>query len=136
MKTSEDGLAKLVVREGKKNKAYKDTKGIWTIGVGHTGPEVTLGLVWGDSQIMDALEKDVKWAEDAVNTVSSPLTQNQFDALVSFVFNVGATAFAKSTMKRMLNAGDYNGAGKQFDNWHIPPEITGRRDSEKVQFMS
>lgn len=136
MKTSESGLAQIVVREGKAKKAYLDTKGIPTIGVGHTGPEVKLGLVWGDDTIMGTLQADIKWAEDAVSLVKSALTQNQFDALVSFVFNIGVDAFAKSTMKKMLDAGYYSAAAKQFDRWVIPKEITSRRMSEKAQFLT
>lgn len=135
MKLSKAGADKLILREGKKNKAYLDTKGIPTIGVGHTGPEVYLGLVWTDEQVLKAFEKDVLWAEEAVNTVTTPLKQHQFDALVSFVFNIGATAWHKSTIKRLLNAGDIVGAAKQFDRWVIPKEITKRRMSEKDQFL-
>jgi lysozyme len=135
MKTSEQGLKKLEGREGKRKTAYLDTKGIPTIGVGHTGPEVYMGLAWTDQQITDALIDDVKEAEDAVNGyVKVALTQNQFDALVSFTFNVGVTAFITSTLLTVLNKGDYESAAKQFDRWHIPPEIIGRRDSERDQF--
>ena len=136
MKTSDKGLKLLIQREGLRLKAYKDTKGIWTIGVGHTGPEVVQGLVWTETKAMEVFAKDIQWAEDAVNAVDSPLSQNQFDALVSFVFNVGASAFYNSTMKKKLNLGDYEGAAKQFDRWVIPPEITSRRMSEKAQFLS
>jgi lysozyme len=134
-KLSKEGAEKLVTREGKRNKAYLDTKKIWTIGVGHTGDEVHEGLVWFDSDILQAFQKDVKWAEDAVNTVKAVLNQNMFDALVSFVFNVGATAFAKSTMKKLLDQGLYKDAADQFDQWHKPPEIIGRRNGEKAQFL-
>jgi lysozyme len=112
-----------------------DTKGIPTIGVGHTGPEVYIGLAWTDEQIEDALRDDVQEAEDCVNKyVTVPLTQNQFDALVSFVFNVGVMAFRKSTLLRILNTGDYVEAATCFDMWHKPKEIIGRRDSEREQF--
>lgn len=136
MKLSYAGIDALEAREGVRTKAYKDTKGIWTIGVGHTGPEVFSGLVWTLDKVSEVFAVDVQWAEDAVNAVKAPLTQNQFDALVSFVFNIGATAFNKSTMKRMLNTGNYEGAALQFDRWNIPPEIVGRRTSEKNQFLS
>jgi lysozyme len=135
-KISKQGLDKLIVREGKRNKAYLDTKGIPTIGVGHTGPEVKLGLVWTDEQVQYALLKDCLWAEEAVNEVNALLTQNQFDALVSFVFNIGANAFAKSTMKKLLDKGMFAEAAEQFNRWVIPKEITGRRMSEKAQFLS
>lgn len=137
MKTSENGLALLEFREGSRNKAYRDTKGIWTIGVGHTGPEVHQGLVWTDEQIKAALATDVVTAENCINDhVEVPLSQEQFDALVSFVFNVGVTQFVESTLLKKLNVGDYEGAAKQFDRWVIPVEVTGRRMSEKKQFLS
>jgi len=129
-----DGAYKLIGREGKRNKAYRDTKGIWTIGVGHTGPEVHEGLLWSDTQIMDAFKADVKWAEDAVNSCTHPLNQHQFDALVSFVFNIGAGAWHKSTMKKLLQLGNVAAATDQFDRWRFPPEILGRRMQEKKQF--
>lgn len=133
MRMSVLGLKKLGIREGRKLKAYRDTKGIWTIGVGHT--PAYEGQVWTEAQVDEALASDVKWAEEAVNTVKAALTQNQFDALVSFVFNIGASAFAKSTIKKLLDAGDMVGAAKQFDRWVIPKEITGRRMDEKKQFL-
>lgn len=136
MKLSKQGLEKLIEREGKRNKVYLDTKGIPTVGVGHTGPDVKMGMVWTDEQVEYALLHDVLWAEEAVLAVNCSLTQNQFDALVSFVFNIGASAFASSTLKKLLDKGDIEGAAKQFDRWVIPKEITKRRMSEKAQFMS
>lgn len=136
MKLSKKGIEALILREGTRNNAYLDTKGIPTIGVGHTGPEVKMGLVWTNQQIEYALAKDVLWAEEAVNDVNCLLTQTQFDALVSFVFNIGATAFAKSTMKKLLDKGEIKLAAEQFNRWVIPKEITSRRISEKAQFLS
>lgn len=136
MKLSSDGEQKLIKREGKKNVAYQDSKGIWTIGVGHTGPEVKRGLVWTDQQVQDAFEKDVQWAVNTVNeSVAVPLNQNMFDALVSFIFNIGKYAFTTSTMLRLLNQGFYKDAADQFDRWNKPPEIVGRRMQEKQQFL-
>lgn len=135
MNMSDNGLKLLTLREGKRNKAYKDTKGIWTIGVGHTGPEVVEGLVWTDAQVDAALKQDIKTAERAIiANVKVFLTQNQFDALCSFIFNVGVTAFTRSTLLKVLNVGNYTEAANQFDRWHIPPEITSRRNSERDQF--
>ncbi len=137
MNMSEKGLSLLKQREGSKLKAYKDTKGILTIGVGHTGPDVTAGLVWTEQQVLDALRKDVYIAEKAIiDNVKVFLTQNQFDALCSFIFNVGVGAFKKSTLLKVLNLGNYKEAANQFDRWHIPPEIVGRRTSEREQFQS
>jgi len=136
MKMSDRGLAVLLLREGKRNKAYKDTKGIWTIGVGHTGPEVVAMLQWTDAQVISALQLDIVKCEDAINqNVRVGLTQNQFDALCSFIFNVGVGAFTRSTLLKKLNLADIAGAALEFDKWHIPPEITSRRNSEKAQFL-
>jgi lysozyme len=135
MELSNKGRKRLEDREGRKNKAYLDSKNIPTIGVGHTGPEVYIGLAWTDQQVDDAFADDVQWAVDAVNGyVNVPLTQNQFDALVSFVFNIGETAFRRSTLLRVLNTGKYEEAAACFDMWHKPKEIIGRRNSEKAQF--
>lgn len=137
MNLSDKGLDLLILREGKRNKAYKDVKGILTIGVGHTGPEVVEGLVWDDETIKQVLKQDCSIAERAIKTyVFTPLTQNQYDALVSFIFNVGVNAFRRSTLCAKLNMRDFVGAADQFDRWHIPAAIIGRRDSEKAQFLS
>ena len=137
MGMSDKGLAALVTREGLRFKSYKDTKGIWTIGVGHTGPEVKEGMLITDKQADSYLNNDIRWAEAAINTkVKVALTQNQFDALCSFTFNVGATAFTNSTLLKVLNMGNYTEAANQMDRWHIPPEITSRRNSEKAQFLT
>lgn len=135
MKTSDAGLHLIIEREGNKTHAYLDSVGVWTIGVGHTGPEVHSGLVWTDAQVMDALRKDIERFEKAVNdAVTIELDQYQFDALVSFAFNVGDGAFKASTLVQKLNAGDLDGAAAQFDRWHIPAEITSRRNGEREQF--
>jgi lysozyme len=134
MKTSQQGLDLLIAREGKRNDAYLDTVGVWTIGVGHTGPEVHDGLHWPDEQVADALRADLDRFEAAVNTATAALTQHQFDALVSFAFNVGVNAFTSSTMLKQINRGQFEMAALQFDRWHIPPEITRRRSAEREQF--
>jgi len=140
MQTSANGRALIAQREGNILKAYKDTKGIWTIGVGHTSaagaPTVTPGMTITAAQSDEILARDLADCEKYINDlVKVPLTQNQFDALVSFVFNVGWPTFAKSTILRKLNQKDYKGAAAAFDLYHKPPEITGRRNSEKAQFL-
>jgi lysozyme len=118
VKTSEAGLDHIEQSEGIRYTAYLDTGGVWTIGVGHTGPEVVKGLRATDEQVRAWLEEDVREAEDAVNRlVKVELTQNQFDMLVSFVFNVGEGQFKKSTMLKLINAGDMEGAAAQFPRW-------------------
>ncbi len=135
MKTSAQGLDLITQREGKRNDAYLDSVGVATMGVGHTGPEVHLGLHWTDEQVEAALAKDLEWVEGAINSkVTVPLEQYQFDGLASFIFNIGGGAFGSSTLLRVLNEGDYDEAARQFDRWHIPPEITRRRNGEREQF--
>ncbi len=135
MKTSDQGLDLLIQREGSRHNAYRDSVGIWTIGVGHTGPEVHEGLVWTDQQIKDAFAKDIERFERAVDAaVKVPIKQNQKDALVSFFFNVGETGGKNSQVVKCINAGNFVLAAASFDNWHIPPEITSRRNGEREQF--
>ena len=136
MELSQQGFDLLGRREDKRSKAYRDSKGIWTIGIGHTGPEVVEGLYWTDEQIMDAYKKDAAWVKAAiVESVRVPLLQNQFDALFSFTFNVGGPGEEHSHVVSYINAEDFDGAAKAFDMWHIPPEVTTRRNGEKFQFM-
>ncbi len=135
MKTNQQGLDLLIAREGKRNDAYLDSVGVPTIGVGHTGPEVHMGLHWTDDQVSDALRADLDRFENAINDgVTVELEQHQFDALVSFAFNVGVGAFQSSTLLKKINAKLFDEAEAQFDRWHIPPEITRRRSAEREQF--
>lgn len=135
MMTSDQGRELILEREGKRNDAYLDSVGVWTIGVGHTGPAVHAGLHWTDEQVDDALRGDLERFEDAINnSVTVGLEQYQFDALVSFSFNVGVGAFTSSTLLKKINLMQYELAEIQFDRWHIPPEITRRRNAEREQF--
>ena len=130
---SDKGIQFIEDREGVRLVAYKDVKGIWTIGVGHTGPEVHEGLVWTTEQVSQALQEDLKEVQDCIyKSVKYPISQNQYDALCSFIFNVGVGAFNNSTMLKKINAGDLAGAANEFDRWNIPPQIVGRRMKEKA----
>lgn len=118
MKTSDNGIDFLKEVESVKLKAYLDTGGVWTNGVGHTGPDVHEGQEVDGAQVNAWLKEDVLEAEDAVNRgVKVSLSQNQFDALVSFTFNVGVSAFLNSTLLRKLNASDYEGAKNELSRW-------------------
>ena len=137
MNTSDHGRKLILEREGCVLTPYRDSVGVWTDGVGNTvdvvpnGPPIT-------SEKADAdLKRNLGMAETAVgNVVTVVLEPHQFDALVSFVFNVGRGAFLSSTLLRRINAGDMDAAAREFDRWHIPPEITARRTAEREQFRS
>lgn len=136
MRTSPNGVAAIKNREGYRTAAYQDTRGIWTIGVGHTGPEVRPGLIWTNGQVDAALSDDLAWAEAEVNRcVLVPMTQNQFDALVSFTFNVGKTGFDHSSALRDFNTGVIRAANDLL-MWENPPVLKGRRESERAQFLT
>lgn len=127
--------------EGKKLHAYKDTSGIWTIGCGHTHG-VHEGMVITEEQCDEFLSYDLTDAEGYVNRlVNVALNQNQFDALVSFVFNEGVGQFQRSTLLKLLNAGDYAGAEKQFKYWiyddgKVQPGLVKRRRLEAEMFAT
>ena len=104
--------------EGCRLVAYRDSVGVLTIGVGHTGPDVVPGLVITQDHADTLLLLDVKYAEDAVHRlVTVPLTQHQYDSLVDFAFNEGEGHLASSTLLRKLNTGDYPGAADEFAAW-------------------
>lgn len=133
---SQVGLEAIKEREGVELRAYQDVRGIWTIGVGHTGGEVHGGLVWSEEQVNEALERDLAWAEAEVNQkVTVPMTQNQFDALVSFVFNIGKTGFDHSSALRDFNSGVMKAANDLL-MWEIPAVLKTRRESERAQFLT
>lgn len=117
MKISAAGLELLKGHEGLRLKAYLDTGGVPTIGYGHT-KGVKMGDTCTKEQALKWLDEDADSAENDVNRlVTVPLNQNQFDALTSFVYNIGGDEFSTSTLRRKLNACDYIGAANQFGRW-------------------
>lgn len=107
MQTSQSGINLIKHFEGLSLTAYLCPAGIPTVGYGHTGPEVALGQRVSEQQAEKLLKGDLKSAEQAVaKLVKIPLTQNQFDALVSFTYNTGAGALGYSTLLKRLNAGE------------------------------
>lgn len=117
MKTSKQGLDLIKRFEGLRLKAYKDQGGLLTIGYGSTRG-VTKDLVITAQEAEDRLRDDLSHAEMAVLCqIKVPLTQHQFDALVSFTFNVGAGNLHDSILKKRVNAGDYVHASKWFLPW-------------------
>lgn len=117
MHISEAGLALIRQSEGLRLRAYLCPAGIPTIGYGSTAG-VKLGQTITAERAEELLREDVRQFEAAVSRlVKVPLTQGQFDALVSFAFNLGARSLEQSTLLRLLNVGDYSGAAAQFDRW-------------------
>ncbi len=143
MKLSAKGATFIKGYEQCRLTAYQDSHvpPIWTIGWGHTGPEVHEGLIWLQAYADQVFEqKDSLYAQHTVDTlVAVPLSQNQYDALVSLVYNIGAHAFATSTLLRLLNAGDIGGASGQFMVWNhsggvVSLGLTRRRMAEEQIF--
>lgn len=115
----------------------------WTIGYGHTGPEVHQGLIWTKDQAEAALRDDIQKAVANVNEwcTRDDITQGEFDALVDFAFNCGVRNLDGSTLLKDVNAGDFAAAAAEFEKWaHAGGQvITGllrRRLVEKDEFLS
>ena len=122
-------------------KAYLPTPNdVWTIGYGHTGTAYE-GQVITKAEAERLLRQDLAWVRRAIaRYVTVPLSQEQYDALASFIFNVGEGAFASSTLLRKLNAYDYAGAANEFPRWNKQKGkallgLTRRRLAEQKLFM-
>ena len=142
MKISEAGLSLIKSFEGCVLTAYLDAVGIWTVGYGHTGPSVHRGLTITQKLAEDILVQDVRRFELGVlNNVKVNLNQNEFDALVSFSFNVGVNALKNSTLLRLLNDGaDRSIVAAEFLRWNkggdkVLEGLTRRRQAEKALFL-
>jgi lysozyme len=135
------GLALTEQFEGCQLNAYQDQVGIWTIGYGHTGAEVIAGLTITEAQAEAYLAADVASAAACVNRqVIVQLNQEEFDALVDFVFNLGAGAFGGSTLLREMNAGNFAAAAAQFEKWDraggvVVAGLLRRRQAEAALFQ-
>jgi lysozyme len=115
---SSAGLALTRSFEGLRLWAYQDSGGVWTIGYGHTGPEVHAGQRITEPEAENLLRVDLGAAIECVRRAAKvALTQGQFDALVDFCFNVGRGNFLGSSLLRLINAGEMANAAKQFGLW-------------------
>ncbi len=141
MRYSKTGLQMTERFEGCRLTAYQDSRGIWTIGYGHTSGVHPL-MTCTQRQAEMWLMADVGWAEHEVNRlVQVPLTQGEFDGLVDFVFNCGAANMEHSTLLRLLNGGDRMHAAAEFRKWDHAggvelPGLLRRREAEAAEFVS
>ena len=146
MQTSPAGRAFIGLHEGLRLGAYRDAVGIWTIGYGHTAmagpPAPAAGMTISNSEADAILARDLLRFETGVGRlVTVPLAQHEFDALVSFAFNVGEGALGRSTLLKRLNAGDRPAAAAQFGTWNkaggrVLAGLTRRRAEERAMFSS
>lgn len=115
---SDAGLGLTKRYEGLRLKAYQDTGGVWTIGYGHTGREVTAGMMISPLEAEVYLRADLRRSIDAVNAaVTAPIEQRHFDALVDFCFNAGAGNLRRSSLLQRVNATQMDRAAEQFAVW-------------------
>ena len=126
MKLSHRGMALIKSFEGCSLKAYQDDGGVWTLGCGHTGPDVVEGLTITQERADELFGQDIARFERGVTSLLKvPVTQNQFDALVSFSFNCGldidadtkAEGLGDSTLLRLVNEGNFAQAADEFKKW-------------------
>jgi len=151
MKINQRGVDLIKAHEGLRLKAYLCPANVWTIGYGHTGPDVKPGMQITAEQAEKLLLKDLAVFERDVAflTQGLELTPNQFSALVSFAFNVGsdidddtiAEGLGDSTLLKKLRAGDAAGAANEFGKWVYArgkklPGLVRRRADERNLFLS
>lgn len=141
MKISDSGISLIKAFEGCRLQSYQDVVGIWTIGVGHVDPSIGPNQTITQEQADAILRADLSKFESGVSKLLKiSVSQDQFDALVCFSFNVGLKALADSTLLKLLNSGDFIGASAQFERWDKAggkpvPGLTRRRLAEKSLFL-
>ena len=141
MKTSDVGVEMIKEFEGKKQVAYQDPAGVWTIGYGHT-KGVEKGQLCIEKTCDKFLREDLEEVEEYIDRlVKVELNQNQFDALVAWTFNLGPGNLKESTMLRKLNYGDYESVPDEMRRWNkaggeVLNGLVRRRDAEANLFSS
>ncbi|HCT5190022.1 lysozyme [Enterobacter cloacae] len=145
MQTSDKGISLIKQFEGCKLTAYQDSVGVWTIGYGWTQPVDGKPIRAGMTIKQETAERLLKtglvsYESDVSRLVKVGLTQGQFDALVSFTYNLGARSLSTSTLLRKFNAGDYAGAADEFLRWNkaggkVLNGLTRRREAERALFL-
>ena len=141
MKTSPKGIALIKEFEGLRLKAYKCPGGVWTIGYGHTAG-VKHGMVISERQAEEYLKADLIAFEKYLNDLGLAINQNQFDALISFIYNVGTVNFSRSTLLRKVRANPQdNSIMDEFLRWvyskgRVLPGLQRRRLAEMKLYFS
>ena len=143
MRVSQKGIDLIKKFEGLRLTAYVCPAGVLTIGYGHTGSDVKPGMKIDEKEAERLLWQDTESAQQTVSSfVTAKINQNEYDALVSFVFNVGPTAFVNSTLLRLLNKGaDRKVVAAEFGRWvkagsdKPVPGLVRRREEEKKLFL-
>jgi len=153
MQVSNKGIELVKRYEGFISHAYLCPANKLTVGYGHCGEDVKQGMVITEAEAENLLKKDLKKFESKLNYSIEQdhvnLNQNQFDACISFIFNLGFSAFIFSTLYKKLKAGDYSGASDEFLKWvYITKNVNGerikirlkgletRRNAERELFLS
>lgn len=143
MKTSNSGIEFVEREEGSRNKAYKDSSGLFTIGTGHLirrpSEDYLLTKVLTPQEILDILSNDLKTTENCINLLLKvPVSQNQFDALVSLTFNIGCGNLKKSSVLRFINLGETDKIATAWYMWMYDsthkPVLLDRRKREYELF--
>ena len=141
MKTGKDGVDLIVKFEGLRLRSYLCPAQVWTIGYGHTGSDVGPTTVITKEKAVELLKRDLERFEACISSsVVWPISQYQFDALVALAFNIGASAFCRSTLLRYLNQGNVLEAYRQFAAWNkvnkkVCNGLTRRRLAESELFL-
>ena len=142
MEISQNGIDLIKQFEGCRLTAYKCPAGVWTIGYGHTGTDVQRGKTISQKEAERLLRGDlVVHMNNVLKLVKVPLKQNQFDALVSFEFNVGFYKFKNSTLLKLVNQKKFKEASEQFKAWKyaggkVLMGLVKRRKAEEELFLS
>lgn len=143
MKTSQIGVDLIKRWEGLRLVGYLCSANVPTIGYGSTGPDVYVDMRITEEEAEARLKKSLVVIEDTLNNiVRVPLNQNEFDALVSFAYNVGYNALSRSTLLRLLNAGEKRTTvAAEFSRWdkvngQPVPGLVNRREAERVLFLT
>jgi lysozyme len=145
MKTNEAGISLIKSFEGCRLTAYQCPAKKWTIGYGHTGKvdgkPITKGMCITKEKAITLLKEDLESFEKLVGKlVKVKLSENQFAALVSFTYNIGAGNLKRSTLLKKLNTEDYLGAAAEFIKWNkaggiVLAGLTRRRKEEQKLFL-